>query len=210
MKNLKLNIIFVLLFVTALNTKLIGSNAIKRLDVAVTMLGHFNNMEEIWKDVPNYEGYYQVSNLGNVKSLSYNRSGKEKVFNPHTNANGYFYVNLCKYGKQKGRKIHQLVAEAFLGHIPNRYNGLIVDHINNIKTDNRVDNLQLTTARYNSSKDKKGCASKYTGVSYHKSSSKWMATIYIKGKRNYLGSFISEIAAGEAYKNALNQLTNVS
>jgi len=63
-----------LLFVTELNNKLIGSNAIKRLDVAVTMLGHFNNMEnELWKDVIGYEGHYKVSNLGNVKSIKFNK-----------------------------------------------------------------------------------------------------------------------------------------
>jgi mevalonate pyrophosphate decarboxylase len=64
---------------------------------------------ETWKPIPNYEGLYEVSNLGNVKSLRFN---KEKILKPSKNNNGYFFVGLCKNCKSKTRTIHQLVAEA--------------------------------------------------------------------------------------------------
>lgn len=157
---------------------------------------------EIWKDIVGYEGHYQVSGFGNVKSLKYS---KEKLLKPRYDGKGYFHVNLCKCGKHKNRKIHQLVAEAFLGHTPDGYNGLIIDHKNNIKSDNRVENLQITTARHNTSKDRKG-SSKYTGVSWYKRSSKWTAQIQINGKLKYLGAFTNEIEASNAYQQSIKKL----
>ena len=79
------------------------------------------NIQEIWKDIPNYEGYYQVSNLGNVKSLArFNNLGKrvkERVLkNLVTTTKGYLVVRLSKIGLVKTKQIHQLVAEAFLNH----------------------------------------------------------------------------------------------
>ena len=60
-------------------------------------------MEE-WKDIPAYQGKYQVSNLGNVKSLNYNRTGKEKILKPVKGVDNYLHVYLCKNGKQKKYK----------------------------------------------------------------------------------------------------------
>lgn len=92
-------------------------------------------MMEIWKDIENYEGLYQVSNLGNVKSLKSN-----KILKPNSNnTGGYPKVILSKNGKVKRFYVHQLVAEAFL---PNEDELPQVDHISGDKTDNRVDNLQ--------------------------------------------------------------------
>ena len=106
-------------------------------------------MKEIWKDIKGYEGLYQVSNLGRVKSLerydSYNRKVDEKILKTKENL-GYIYVNLHKNGIQKGYKVHRLVAEAF---IPNPDNKPCVDHINTIKDDNRVDNLRWVTYEEN-------------------------------------------------------------
>ena len=102
-------------------------------------------MEEIWKDIQGYPNY-QISNMGNVKSLNYRCTGKEKILKPAKNKDGYFYVGLCKQGKVKTYKIHRLVAETF---IDNPNNLPQVNHRNEIKTDNRTSNLEWCTAKQN-------------------------------------------------------------
>lgn len=103
-------------------------------------------LKEIWKDILGYEGLYQVSTLGRVKSLNYNRSGKERIMKPVLYGNGYYIVKLCKNGKQKRFSVHRLVAEAFLYKIPK---GLVVNHLNQEKTDNRLENLEIVTQKEN-------------------------------------------------------------
>jgi len=98
---------------------------------------------EIWKDIEGYVGLYKVSNFGKVKSLKYR---KERILKPGTDGYGYLYVNLCKNGKVKKFKVHRLVAEAF---IPNPGNLPMVNHKNEIKTDNRVWNLEYCDNQYN-------------------------------------------------------------
>jgi len=168
--------------------------------------------QEIWKDVIGYENLYQISNLGRVKSLEriVNRPNspykkKEKILSEHLN-NGYLIVSLCKNSIRKSRTVHQLVAVEFLNHKPNGMN-LVIDHINNIKTDNRVENLQIITQRENCSKEKRG-NSKYTGIYFCKSTNKWKARIRINDKRKYLGYFINEIEASNAYQNELKKIKN--
>ena len=95
-------------------------------------------MEE-WRDVIGYEGLYQVSNKGNVKSLNYGRTGKEKIMKPRKGSNGYLYIKLFKDGKSKTCSVHRLVAEAFL---ENTNNLPEVNHISEDKEDNRVSNLE--------------------------------------------------------------------
>jgi hypothetical protein len=164
-------------------------------------------MEEIWKSIPNYEGLYEVSNLGRVKSLSrFVNSGmgykiKERILKPITDGHGYINVGLSS----KKYKVHKLVAIVFLGHTPNGY-ALVVDHINNIKTDNRVNNLQLITNRENCSKDRKNKSSKYIGVTWDKQTNKWRTSIIINKKRINLGRFLNEEDASIAYQNKLKEI----
>lgn len=169
--------------------------------------------KEIWKDIPNYEGYYQVSNLGRVKNLkrfvkaksNSTRLVKERILKIGVDGAGYLVVDLNKDGKGKTFKVHKLVAMAFLGHKPCGYKE-VIDHFDNNKFNNKLENLQITTNRHNSTKDRKGGTSKYTGVSWDKNANKWVCKIYINGKQNYLGLFENELDANNAYQNALKKL----
>lgn len=96
---------------------------------------------EIWKVIEEYPNY-MVSSIGRVKSLNYNRTGKEKILKPYKNPDGYLQVILSKDGKIKSCKTHRLVAQAF---IPNTDNKPCIDHINTNRTDNRVENLRWVT-----------------------------------------------------------------
>ena len=108
-------------------------------------------MTEIWKDIPGFEGMYQASNLGNIKSLSRKVDNRymlqERVLKPALNAQGYLFVVLCKKGKTFDKRVNRLVAEAF---IPNPYKKTYVNHKNEIKTDNNVENLEWMTPKENS------------------------------------------------------------
>lgn len=107
-------------------------------------------MCEIWKDIKGYEGLYQVSSLGRVRSLDrlvVYKNGKKclhkgKLLIGTDNGRGYLIVNLRKDGVRKSFLIHRLVAEAF---IPNPDNKLTVDHMNRNRADNRMDNLRWAT-----------------------------------------------------------------
>lgn len=109
-------------------------------------------MQEIWKDIPNYEDY-QASNLGNIKSKrklvkrknERNYIKEEKILSKET-VKGYYRVGLFIDNKTIHKFIHKLVAETF---IPNLNNYKYINHKNEIKTDNRVDNLEWCTAKYN-------------------------------------------------------------
>lgn len=98
--------------------------------------------QEIWIDVPNYEGLYQVSNLGNVKSLfrrNKNRVNQERLMKLKLNSSGYYQVWLCKNNHDKGFFVHRLVALAFItneNYLPE------VNHIDAVKTNNVVSNLE--------------------------------------------------------------------
>jgi hypothetical protein len=161
--------------------------------------------EEIWKDVPEYEGYYQASNMGSVKSISRIVKGKmvtERSVNTSIDSNGYYIVALYIESSKIIIRVHQLVAMAFLNH-KRCGQVVVVDHINNIRTDNKLENLQLITQRENTSKKKEGCSSKYIGVSWRKRDSKWSVTIMINAKIKYIGSYKSEFRAHLAYQNEL-------
>ena len=156
---------------------------------------------EVWKYIPKFESY-QVSNLGNVKSLKY---GKERILKKPIGAGGYIQVGIYKNKKCSKRTINQLMAIAFLNHKPCGHK-MVVDHIDNNKKNNKLYNLQLITQRENSSKDKKKGTSKYTGVFFAKGKNKWRAAITINGKQKHLGCFVNEKDAAQAYKNELKKL----
>ena len=155
---------------------------------------------EIWKDIPDYEGHYQVSNLGRVKSL---KRKIPKILVPNYDGRGYYYVKLMMGGKNKDPKIHQLVAICFLYHKPDGHK-LVIDHINNDSSDNRTENLQLVSTRFNGSKNKSSKDSKYTGV--YKSGNRWVSSIAVNRKSIHLGSFMLEEDAADAYQAALKTL----
>lgn len=108
-------------------------------------------MKEIWKDIKGYEGLYQVSNLGRVKSLervdAMNKKVDAKIMSQTDNGNGYLYISLHKNGKRKVMGVHRLVALTF---IPNPNNKPQVNHIDEDKTNNRIDNLNWMTGKENS------------------------------------------------------------
>lgn len=100
-------------------------------------------IKEEWRPVPEYIGLYGVSNFGRVRSLKY---GKVRILKLGKEKDGYLLVVLCKNGKNKMFRVHRLVYEAFNGTIPER---LQVNHINEIKTDNSVWNLNLMSRKEN-------------------------------------------------------------
>lgn len=101
---------------------------------------------EEWRPIDGYEDCYYASDWGRVKSLNYNHTGKEKLLKYAVDKKGYLYVVLCKDGKRKNKKIHQLVAIAF---IPNPDGLPQVNHKDEDKTNNRVENLEWCTHEYN-------------------------------------------------------------
>ena len=104
-------------------------------------------MNEVWKDVIGFEGLYMVSSMGNVKSLNYHRQRIEKLLVAKVSSTGYCQYDLCKDKAVKQIAGHRLVAGAFL---QNPESKKTVNHINGVKTDNRVENLEWATAKENS------------------------------------------------------------
>lgn len=181
---------------------------------------------EIFKEVPEYEGLYSVSNFGNIKSLQRqvrcrggHRTVKERILKPIIGSHGYYMVNLSLNGKLKAFMIHQLVAMTFMNHKPNGHK-ICVDHIDYNPLNNNVNNLQLISNRENLSKDqfRHNRSSKYTGVSLNRQKYKladgtikiynyWKAQIRINGKQVRLGLFKTQEEAHQAYQNKLEEIS---
>ncbi len=103
-------------------------------------------MEEIWKNIEGYGGTFQVSNLGRVKTFNYMNSGTERVLKPKKHNKGYLQIQLIKGRKNKTFTIHRLVAEAF---IPNPDKLPYVNHKDENKQNNNVNNLEWCSSSYN-------------------------------------------------------------
>ncbi|MBR6503165.1 MAG: HNH endonuclease [Clostridia bacterium] len=108
--------------------------------------GKFTYKVEIWRDIPGYNGRYQVSNCGNVRTNDYNHTGITKLLSMHDNGRGYLIVSLTKNNKGKKFKVHRLVAECF---IDNPDNLPVVNHKDENKQNNHVNNLEWCTNDYN-------------------------------------------------------------
>lgn len=163
------------------------------------------NKIEIWGDIPGYEGYYQVSDKGNIKSLKrkvIKKNGievkiNERILKSYDNSNGYLFVSLSKEGKTSNKYIHKLVAIVFLGHIPN---GMVdvVDHIDGDKNNNNLTNLQVITTEGNILKGKKIKEAK--GCYWNNRNKKWYTLITIDVKQINLGSFTEKYDAREMWE----------
>lgn len=157
--------------------------------------------QEIWKSVDGYEGFYEVSSHGRVKSLkrtvpcesSY--SGfinlKEKILKPSTDKVGRRTVVLSIKNKRQTKHVHKLVAVAFLDHKPNGYE-LVVDHIDFNPSNNNVSNLRLVTPRKNGDKMHLPSTSKYKNVHWSSRCNKWATRMTINGMSVHLGYFNCE------------------
>lgn len=149
--------------------------------------------KEIWRPVVGYEGLYEVSNLGRIRSLdkigiNVHRNGykliKGKVLKCTKCVNGYMKVNLYKKKQKKTHLIHRLVADAF---IPNPNNYPVINHINEIKTDNRACNLEYCTMQYNN---------EYSGTTEKMINARKKAVIQLTLNGRFVAEFDSASEAG--------------
>ena len=153
---------------------------------------------ENWKDIPNYEGLYQINENGDVKSINYKNTNKEGILKPCINTSGYKMVVLVKNNKRKSYYIHKLVAITFLNHKPCGMKQ-VINHIDFNKLNNNLNNLEIITQVENVNKRRIKTSSNYEGVSFHKNSKKWISRITIENKSVYLGIFLTEKEAYDKY-----------
>ena len=154
---------------------------------------------EIWKDIPGYEGLYQVSNMGRVKSTHFTNS---RILKLGRHTKGYHQIQLNKDKSFKTYVVHRLVMLAFKGE-----SDLFVNHINEIRTDNRLENLEYLTNGDNLREYHKNHGKYMLGVYKLKNNKKnpYRAQFQIKGFEKNLGCFPTELEAHQAYMKALEE-----
>jgi hypothetical protein len=150
-------------------------------------------MAEEWRDIDGYDGLYQVSSLGSVKS---NKFGRETVMKPWKNQRGYFNISLSKAGEIEHYLVSRLVAISFL---PNPENKSDVDHIDRVPTNNRVANLRWATRRENMGNTCIVNCTGYRGV-YRMPSGKFRARINIDDTLVHIGTFDTAEEASGAFE----------
>ena len=161
--------------------------------------------EEIWKDIPDYEGLYQASNLGRIRSMPREVCGhwgmsriKGRFLSDKICRNGYRMAGLCKNGARYTYGHHRLVLMAFCG-----VSDLHVDHINGVRHDNRLENLEYVTRRENNRRGKnclrkKDKICKYRNVRLSYSGKRYRAELTVNNVRHGLGTHDTEELAFQA------------
>ncbi len=159
-------------------------------------------MDTLWVDLVGYEGRYKINKNGDVLSIL---NKKQKILKPTIDSNGYLYLNLRNNGKTILCRIHRLLAITFIGE---KIGYSIVNHINGLKNDNRLENLEWVTFRENVTHGFKSTkkSSKYPGVSFCKQTKKWKSCCMINGFNKTLGRFSTEEEARDVKKRF--ELTN--
>ena len=149
---------------------------------------------EIWKKIEGYANY-KASNLGNVKNIKTNR-----VLKNQTDSDGYYHINLCNNGICKVFKVHRIVSILFL---KKEFERDYVNHLNGIKTDNNIKNLEWVNSRENNNHRflNKKTTSAYTGVSTQNRGKTWNSAITFDKKTKHLGCFKTELEAYQARVN---------
>jgi len=159
-------------------------------------------MKEIFKPINGYEDIYEISNFGRVRRLYDNNHVLRKsprYLKPSLDFFGYARVNLFRNKKFKTQKIHILVWEHFGDQRRNSYK-LQVDHIDGVKSNNIITNLQLLTPRENTAKARQQNGRvEPTGVGFHKFSNKYRAYTFINGKQLHIGLYKTKEEAYNAY-----------
>lgn len=178
-------------------------------------MSHIKPTPEEWRNIPGYEGLYEVSSYGRVRSLDrWVTNDRGQYLNPGrilrtatSSKSGSLSVVLSNTAGKSSKTIHQLVAMAFLNHTPTPHR-LAIYHIDYDMSNNHVDNLKIITARRNSRNKRHlyNYTSQYRGVCWIPDRQKWKAAIQINGKPRYLGSFEFERDAHEAYQKALAEI----
>jgi hypothetical protein len=167
--------------------------------------------KEIWKPVSGYDGLYEVSNLGRVRSYhnyGWGRKEKPQLISLYTSKRGYVQACLCRNNKSIQKDVHRLVAEAFL---PEPAPGLQIDHINGIKSDNRVSNLEWVTPQENTLRalaiGLKPSGEKHRSSKLTQSDVNEIRKLYATGKYSHrkLGEMF-EVSHGNVGKIVRNQL----
>jgi hypothetical protein len=170
-------------------------------------------LTEQWKPIKNYEGIYEISNFGRVKSLErkiWNGFGfmsvKERMLKQALNKSNYYYIGLSKHNKRSCRSVHTIVWDHF-GDKSRNGSKLQVDHVDENPHNNRIDNLQLLTNRENVTKGILHNAKNLPiGVRFNHNRYEAYIKKGMARKQTYLGRYKTIIEASNAYQNALERL----